>query len=133
MKNLMIVLVPLLLLLSSCAKLNSQFDCPMKSGIRCESLSSINARVDRGELGIGKQDINEDSVAMPTYIPQHNTNGHLTSKRKPLRYAETVQRVWIAPFEDKQGNYHQENTIYTVAKSGRWQGTPLKEIDLPGE
>ena len=38
------------ILLTGCAEMNSQFDCPMKPGVRCESLDQVNARVDRGEI-----------------------------------------------------------------------------------
>ena len=134
MKKLM-MLLPLLMLMSSCAELNSQFDCPMNSGIRCESITSINARVDRGELrecGINSID-NKNFQVMPAYTPYPFNVPRYSSKGEPLRYAETVQRVWVAPFEDKQGNYHQDNDIYTVAKPGKWIGSPLKEIDPTGE
>lgn len=129
------MILPLLMLMSSCAELNDKFDCPAQSGIRCESITSINARVDRGELGVhGINSIeNKTMEAIPTYIPHQLNTPHYSSKGEPLRYAETVQRVWVAPFEDKQGNYHQENDIYTVAKPGKWIGAPLKEIDPTGE
>jgi conjugal transfer pilus assembly protein TraV len=134
MKKLM-MLLPLLMLMSSCAELNSQFDCPMSSGIRCESITSINARVDRGELGVnGISSIENKNVrVIPAYTPYQFNAPRYSSKGEPLRYAETVQRVWVAPFEDKQGNYHQENDIYSIAKPGRWIGSPLKEIDPTGE
>lgn len=83
-------------LVTGCAEVNSQFDCPMKPGIRCESLDEINAHVNNGEIG-------------------------------PVRSKETVQHIWIAPFEDTAGNYHQANEVYTVAKPGAWMGNPVKE------
>lgn len=39
------------LLLTGCAAMNTNFDCPMKPGVTCESLDSINAKVDRGKIG----------------------------------------------------------------------------------
>jgi hypothetical protein len=36
--------------LIGCAHLNSNFDCPMKPGIQCESIDEINARVDCGQF-----------------------------------------------------------------------------------
>jgi len=87
-KNTIILL--LMLVLSGCAGMNPKFDCPMKPGIRCESLDQVNDRVNRGEIG---------------------------------RYAETVQHVWIAPFEDTSGNYHEESNVYSVVEPGYWGHT----------
>jgi len=115
--------------LTGCSSLNAQFDCPMKPGIRCESIDSINARVDRGELGQP-----EIKNIMPTasYTPINYKSNFNFSKRnyapkgEPVRYSETVTRVWVAPYEDTAGNYHQESEIYTISKPGHWIGYPLK-------
>lgn len=109
-------------LMVGCSSLNSQFDCPMKPGVRCENIDSVNARVDRGELG-------QANIAYPPIEYKsnfHYSRNHYLSKEHPLRYAETVMRVWIAPFEDTAGNYHQESEIDTITKSGHWAGHPLK-------
>lgn len=128
-------MLPLLMLLSSCAEMNTQFDCPMTSGIRCESIDSVNARVDRGEMRRSNMSkvSDENLQTMPVYKDSLSANTRYPSKAKSLRYGETVQRVWVAPFEDKQGNYHQESDIYTVTKPGSWIGTPLKETNDDGE
>ena len=123
MKKILFIL-SLIIALSGCASLNTQFDCPMKPGIRCESIDSIYARVDRGEIGNRQfachSPLPPTSVTLISYCSLSNS--------KPHRYGETVQRVWVAPFEDKEGNYHQESEIYTVVKQARWMGAPLKEI-----
>ena len=46
----------------------------------------------------------------------------------PLRYGETVQRIWVAPYEDTEGNYHQDSLMYSIVKRGHWIGAPLKSI-----
>ena len=38
-------------LLSGCSSLNSEFDCPMKPGVMCQSLDQVNTMVDQGKLG----------------------------------------------------------------------------------
>gem|GEM_PF-998803 len=142
--KIIILIFPLCMLISSCAGLNSQFDCAMKPGIRCESIDSINARVDRGEIGSGGlSDVSDPKLSqMPIYKNTHRSLMSLTKgeshrggplRGEPLRYGETVQRVWVAPFEDKQGNYHQESEIFTVTNPGSWIGAPLKEKDETGE
>ena len=46
---------------------------------------------------------------------------------QPLRYGETVQKLWVAPFEDKEGNYHNSSEIFVITKGGHWIGRPVKE------
>jgi conjugal transfer pilus assembly protein TraV len=95
----------MLLFLTGCSTLNSQFDCPMRPGIRCESLDQVNSRVDRGEIG---QEMLKTSL--------------------PIRKRETVLPIWIAPFEDTDGNYHQASEIYTILNPGHWQGHTSQEV-----
>jgi type IV conjugative transfer system lipoprotein TraV len=47
---------------------------------------------------------------------------------EPLRFGETVQRIWIAPYEDTEGNYHQDSLIYAIMKGGHWIGKPVKVV-----
>ena len=37
------------------------------------------------------------------------------------RAQEEHLRVWIAPFQDEQGNLHEGSVIHTVLKPGYWQ------------
>ncbi len=108
--------------LTGCTTMNSKFDCPMKSGIRCESLDQVNSRVDRGEMG------HETWVnARTSSISYQNTN-HALSKGEPIRMRETVLPIWIAPYEDTGGNYHEESEVFTIIKPGYWKGNPPKVI-----
>jgi conjugal transfer pilus assembly protein TraV len=126
--------------LSGCTQMNTEFECPMKPGVRCESIDSVNERINRGE--IGSHGVNASGVsslqktsANVSLSENHNTINSMQNwkdndfnKGEPLRYGETVMRVWISPFEDREGNYHQESTIYSVIKPGSWIGVPVKEI-----
>lgn len=98
----------------------------MKGGIRCESIDSINARVDRGEIGNGTHAVTDSYLSTISYHPSYPSS---FNNGKPLRYGETVMRVWFAPFEDKQGNYHEESDIFTITKPGHWIGDPLKTTE----
>ncbi len=113
--------------MSGCASMNSDFDCPMKNGVRCQSLDEVNAAVDRGEIG-GSGVATECSQPsyMNTSYPLYKDG--IASRQSSVRYPEDVMRVWIAPYEDTSGNYHQASSVYTVARSGYWIGNPPKEI-----
>ena len=117
-------------LLTGCAHLNSQFDCPMKPGVTCKSIDEINAMVDRGEL-IQKtkstSPINTENVTAPTFNSPYPIQA--INPGKSLRYGETVMRVWVAPYEDDKGNFYQPSIFYTVIKSGHWIGSPVKAVN----
>lgn len=128
-----ILMLLMMILLGGCAEMNSKFDCPTKPGVSCASLDQVNAKVDRGEIGssiteltdhthVKDNSFSQTRLMKPVYIVS-------PSVRKPLRYGETVQHIWIAPFEDTSGNYHQESDIYTIAKPGHWINYPIKSIN----
>jgi conjugal transfer pilus assembly protein TraV len=117
-------------LLSACTT-NSSFDCPNKAGVNCRSLDQINRMVDNGQIhGRTQMDVREETKTnlvdgaefqsfptAPPFIPG-----------QPIRYGETVQRIWIAPYEDTDGNYHQDSLIYAIMKGGHWIGKPVKTV-----
>lgn len=37
------------------------------------------------------------------------------------RIPEQYLRIWIPPYQDAQGNLHEESSIQTVIKSGQWK------------
>ncbi|MHB1948908.1 MAG: type IV conjugative transfer system lipoprotein TraV [Gammaproteobacteria bacterium] len=118
------------MLLNACSSLNSNFECPMKPGVRCESLDQVNAQVDRGEIGNACPSC--VTLRQPISYPNKTSSYFYKNEinlrnREPLRYGETVMRVWVAPYEDTSGNYHQESDIYTVVKPSHWIGYPPKE------
>lgn len=110
---------------SGCTTMNSKFTCKTPDGVMCRSLDDVNSMVDRGELG---QNYNKIDSSKNTFnftpIPSHV----YSFRDKPLRYGESVMRIWTAPYEDSNGNYHEASVFYTVIKPGHWIGAPPKEI-----
>jgi conjugal transfer pilus assembly protein TraV len=97
------------MLLNSCAEMNSGFDCPIKPGVSCESMDQVNARIDRSEV---------DRESTPSYT-QSAYKGSLFSTEEemsnvPLRSDNKLMRIWIAPYVDKDGNYHTGNNVYSA-------------------
>src|SRR5579872_3289212 len=124
-----VILIYVMGFLAGCSSLNSDFQCPMKPGVRCESLDQVDRQIDQGKIG-------KNVFSQPESVSANTATGLLPSYYKgdvsinglePLRYGETVMRVWVAPFEDTAGNYHQESDIYTIVKPAHWIDSPLKE------
>ena len=106
MMKILLITLCLLFLLPGCASLNSDFDCPVKPGVMCKSLDEVNSGVDRHAMGSSVRSPSADQFSVPPDAP--------------ARYAETIMPIWIAPYEDAQGNYHNESKIFTVVKPGYW-------------
>ena len=99
------VLIISITLLNGCASMNSKFDCPMKPGIRCESLDQVNARVDRAESHAYAHDASDTDDE-----DKFSSHTALNNKQK-------IMHIWIAPYVDKEGNYHEGSSIYSVKKT----------------
>lgn len=115
-----------LMTMTGCTSMNSDFDCPMKQGVRCQSLDQVNDAIDKGEIGQSRRFTEYE----PTYIKSYWSR--ISSRRDsiglPMRTPEDVLRVWIAPYEDTNGNFHQASDVYTVSRPSVWVGNPPKEM-----
>lgn len=108
------ILIALLLLpcvvLTGCTKLNEDFDCPAPNGGSCKRMDEVYDMVNgKGKLAV---------------TPSRNALVIDARPGQPVRYGEGVMSLWIAPYEDTDGNYHQANRIYSVVKEGRWMHQP---------
>ncbi len=132
-----------MLSLSGCADMNSTFDCPLKAGVMCKSVDQLNGMVDKGELGRDDdtgsncpdckkgdskgKDAKPNSPQLTDFNTPYPSEG-IAQPGQPVRYGETVIRIWVAPFQDSQGTYHQESTEFKVVKPGHWIGAPVDAI-----
>lgn len=127
MKTLTPIVVSLVLgALSACSSMSgydakSSFACRAPDGILCESMSGIyaNARANNlpGQRGSGR-------AAEPAE-PQTAKTGAAVMSRPiesgtPIRSAPRVLRVWFAPWEDSDGDLHDQSYVYLPVDSGRW-------------
>ena len=117
-------------MLSACTTMNSSFDCPNKATLSCKSLDQINGMVDSGQIrGRTQMDVvaGEKSADSAEFRSFPESASFIPGQ--PIRYGETVQRIWIAPYEDTEGVYHQDSLIYAIMKEGHWIGRPVKTVN----
>lgn len=119
--------------LTACTTMNSSFDCPNQAGVNCKSLDQINRMVDTGEIR-GHTQMNTGEGAKTTNVAGNAEFQSFPVQTtfvpgQPIRYGETVQRIWIAPYEDTEGNYHQDSLMYAIMKEGHWIGRPVKTVN----
>ncbi|MFM8453416.1 MAG: TraV family lipoprotein [Gammaproteobacteria bacterium] len=102
--------------LTACAT-KRNFDCPYQEGAKCINTDEINKRVDSGNLNfksMSKKELSALEDLRPNFKP---SIGH------PLRSQEVVAQIWVAPYEDEDGVYHQATYLNTVLQAAKWLGS----------
>jgi conjugal transfer pilus assembly protein TraV len=116
----------LVLLLGGCADTltgvegKSGFSCKAPEGVVCSSLSGVYANVAATNLPgrhapeeVDAKSLKRGAVAtLPQQAP---------STGEPIRSQPSVLRLWLAPWEDADGDLHDQSYVYVVADPGRWQ------------
>ncbi len=127
----------LLPLLSGCTGMRSKFDCNVSSGGGCVSMKQVNKMADYGAFSgdyihkDGKRYIRANAKNKRDKKNKENrVNGYPLKafEGSPIRSNESIQQIWIGPYEDKNGNYHEPSYVYTVIKKGTWLGEPANVI-----
>ena len=132
-----VVISILSIMLSGCMGIGSSFDCNMDSGGRCAPMYQINRMASRGSFSSSETatdkpyEINKSMFALKKgSSAKQNILGETPSSSNSLRSNplrsnllrsnEKTQQIWIGPYEDANGNYHEGSNIYTVVKKSEW-------------
>jgi conjugal transfer pilus assembly protein TraV len=135
----------LLAMLSGCSGLSgldgsNKFSCAAASGVNCQSISGVSQNAEagnlpfqRGEASREKQENRDnrktvaDDNEPPDYAPERLKKQKMSPAdmraiytSEPLRQAPLVLRIWVAPFEDEEGDLHDQSIFYTQVHTGRW-------------
>ena len=112
--------------LSGCSSMSgfdakSEFACKAPDGILCESMSGIYANAQAKNLP--GQRVNARGEA-PVELSQAKAGSNVMTKPiysgTPIRSAPRLLRVWFAPWEDTDGDLHDQSYVYLPVDSGRW-------------
>lgn len=119
-------------LLSGCAGMNDKFGCNAKAGDSCTPVSVVNRDAEAGDYSNVE---NGSGSGYPATQNYPYTSGQDTGYNvatpipgDPVRYGETVQRIWIAPYTDSAHNYHEPSYVFTVLDKSHWVGLPAQSI-----
>ena len=117
-------------LLSGCAGVNGSFACDKTAGDSCQSVSAVNRQADQGAYNGGDTGSARTQTQESANTPMPSgTHVSTPNAGDPVRFGESVARIWIAPFEDTAGNYHEPSYVYTVVNPSHWVGVPDKAIN----
>jgi len=133
--------------LTGCSTTSETFDCKAGQGVGCKSISEVNQMVDHG-VDQGAEQGSFGSFSERDTTLSRDKQSKLPLEPAPLstsmisrdflsvepsnslmvrRMPEEYLRVWVAPFQDHQGNLHEGSVIHTVLKPGYWQLKPLSQ------
>lgn len=116
--------------LTACSTSSEVFDCEAGKGIGCKSISHVNRMVNKGQLGYDPELDGVNNITAPVLASSTSPGGDelgqivLSDNTTVNRVSEQHLRVWMAPFQDEQGNLHEATVVHTVLKPGYWQLTP---------
>lgn len=119
-------LLPLALAITGCSSLmtgldgQGSFSCKAPDGISCASLSGVYANAVQNNLPGQRPQGNASSSADGGQVSARLTKSSLQAG-DPLRSAQKVRRVWLAPWEDEDEVLHDQSYFYMVVDVGRWQ------------
>lgn len=105
--------------LSGCMGMGSKFDCNVDSGGRCAPMHHINQMANYGAFNEKTEKPFKTDKLMLTERKENKTIQN-TYGTVPIRSSEKIQQIWIGPYEDTNGNYHEGSYVYAVVKKGSW-------------
>ena len=112
--------------LSGCSSMSgfaakSEFACKAPDGILCESMSGIYANAQAKNLPGQRGNARGEA---PVELSQAKAGSNVMTKPiysgTPIRSAPRLLRVWFAPWEDTDGDLHDQSYVYLPVDSGRW-------------
>lgn len=120
-------------LLSGCVNTNSEFSCPAPKTGMCQSVRSVDNMVDSGQIHADTSRTTQRvSISTNTSITWDNFSTPYAATihpGQPLRQQEIVMAVWMSPYEDSKGYYHDESTVYAVMIPSQWSTQPVKAVE----
>lgn len=97
----------------------SRFACKAPDGVTCSSLTGIYANAVANNLPALRRERRDERVA-GSRSPEGVITGRAASTGEPLRVQPRILRLWIAPWEDAEGDLHDQAFTYIVASPGGW-------------
>jgi conjugal transfer pilus assembly protein TraV len=105
------------------------YACKAPAGAQCTSVSGVYANAGQGArqlLGsdapraVGSAALGTAASTTPTLSPPAALAAVPATTPAALRSAPRVLRLWIAPWEDSDGDLHEASTVHVLIDHGRW-------------
>jgi conjugal transfer pilus assembly protein TraV len=115
-----------LLSFTGCSTASESFDSEATKGVGSKSISEVNAMIDQGKIEGIRGDTDANKVIAPvlvqTPMPTLNPETIVLSDHSVIhRQPEQHMRIWMAPFQDANGNFHEAAVVHTLQRPSFWQ------------
>jgi conjugal transfer pilus assembly protein TraV len=91
---------------------SNQFKCTVKDGFKdCESISETYTSSISGK----RSGQNDDTLTGNPYLRKTPYSG------MPIRTPVSVLRIWVAPWEDRDGDLRDQSFMFVALNESRWQ------------
>ncbi len=124
------------LILTACSTAHESFDTEATKGVGAKSISEVNSMIDRGDIPGVKREEGDTKAISPLVstapLPSPSLTPIVLSDNTVIhRQAEQVMRIWIAPFQDQQGNFYEASVVHTVHRPSFWSAQMLAPQATP--
>jgi conjugal transfer pilus assembly protein TraV len=95
------------------------YGCKAPEGSQCTSVSGVYANARHASTRPTMQPpANAEAYGAPSIAPQmHHPS---STPAHSLRSSPRVLPLWIAPWEDRDGDLHEESIVHVIVDTGRW-------------
>ena len=130
-----VVTMGLVVAIAGCTSLSGydskdSFSCKAPDGVLCASMTGIYANAQQNNLPGQNVHKPVSSTSMPdgdtSASPANGRSDMGTAMTNPLssgtpiRSAPRILRMWFAPWEDSDGDLHDQSYVYLQVDSGKW-------------
>ena len=109
----------------------SDWQCPLVQGIGCQRVADADparaqSAADPNPGAVELQPVpapprRVEPAADPSPAATPETGDLVASEAHGLRTPETIGRIWIAPYVDAHGVYHEAGWVRIVLRPARWR------------
>lgn len=119
--------ITLVVVLAGCVNMsgldaNSRFACKAPDGILCQSMSGIYASAQAKKLPSQRSEIDsEQNIRFSQAKSEKSVMTPPLYAGMPIRSDPRIIRVWFAPWEDTDGDLHDQSYVYLLLDVGQWR------------
>ncbi len=96
------------------------YACKAPIGAQCTSVSGVYANSTQGQGSFPGLVGRMSPIAAYSSIAERPAPAARQATVGAIRSAPRVLRVWVAPWEDRDGDLHEEAVVHVLADTGRW-------------
>ncbi len=115
-------------LIAGCGNLSGldakdSFACKAPDGVLCASMTGIYSNAQQSNLP--GQQVQKSTEIQASEMSASARSGSVMTQAlqtgAPIRSAPRILRVWFAPWEDNDGDLHDQSYVYLGVDAGKWQ------------